>query len=72
MPIPRLLLALEARLDFVRRTNPFGSSKGASKTRPPPTGRVSRRWPPSPEHRAQVARDVRDMFGAVSGPSPKR
>ncbi len=68
-PIPRILAAVDARIEFVRLTHPFGGGGGKSRGRSgaakAPTAPAT--WPPPAMHRDQVARDFGAALDLLSG-----
>ena len=67
-PIPRILAAVDARIEFVRLTHPFGGGgkpRGRSGGGKAPTAPAT--WPPPATHRDQVARDFGAALDLLSG-----
>jgi hypothetical protein len=56
--------ALDGKVEFVRKTNPFGSGEAAEPDKPPPPDK----GPMTDAKRAKVAQDLKKYFRSV----PKR
>lgn len=59
-PIPRILLALDGKMEFVKLTNPFGSGGGDGDKGKAPKA-LDR--PPTDEERVEIARNLRAVLG---------
>jgi hypothetical protein len=63
-PVPRIWVALEGRMDFLKKTNPFGGGDGTGARKAGTFGEVIRRsGPPTEEERRKVAAECAKVFG---------
>ncbi len=60
-PVPRIVIALDGKMDFIQKTNPFGGgeSKGKKGGGKPPKALNK---PPSSEERAAIAADLKGLL----------